>query len=482
MLALVIVLLPLLFAGLIFLAGANLSRTLAMAGGISQLILTLVCIVIFKQGDPNQLLAFKQDWIGPLGMSYNFSLDGTSLVMSLLTGLVLPLIIYSSFNKAFKNPHIFYGLMLLMAGAMQGAFTTSDGLFFYIFYEFALIPIYFIILIWGSGENRAKVTMKFFLYTLFGSLFMLIALLYVYQQAGSFKLARLYEAGQAMSGIEQAWVFAGFFIAFAVKIPIFPLHTWQPSTYDAAPTAGTMMLGGIMLKMATFGLIRLVLPMVPVGVADYGSWALGLCAISVVYASLMALNQKRYKLLIAYSSIAHVGLLAAGILSNNAQGIQGGLFEMISHGILTVGMFFVFDIIESRLGHDDMKKMGGIRDVNPLFAFLFFVLVMGSVALPITSGFVGEFLLLIGLNQYSTALVVVGGLTVVLGAVYMLRAFQLMMLGPANGNTSGFSPLTTHEKTVLILVVVLVLGLGIYPAPILELSEPAVQNILLGIF
>lgn len=481
MLALLIVILPLLFAGLIFLAGAKLSRTLAITGGLAQLALTLVCVVLFK-GNNTELLAFKQDWIGPLGMTYNFSLDGISIVMSLLTAIVLPLVVYSSFNKTFKNPHVFYGLLMLMAGAMQGAFTTSDGLFFYIFYEFALIPIFFIILIWGSGENRSAVTLKFFLYTLFGSLFMLISLLYVYQQAGSFRLDRMYEAGQAMSGIEQAWVFAGFFIAFAVKIPIFPLHTWQPSTYDSAPTAGTMMLGGIMLKMATFGIIRLVLPMVPVGVAEYGSWALGLCAISVVYASLMAIFQKRYKLLIAYSSVAHVGLLAAGILSNNAQGIQGGLFEMISHGILTVGMFFIYDILESRMGHDDMKRMGGIRESNPLFAFLFFTLVMGSVALPATSGFVGEFLLLIGLNQYSTTLVIIGGLTVVLGAVYMLRAFQTMMLGPANSTTAGFAPLTKHEKTVLILVVVLVVGLGIYPAPILDLSEAAVQNILLGIF
>ncbi|MFM9983693.1 MAG: NuoM family protein [Flavobacteriales bacterium] len=481
MLTILLLAIPFLAAGIIFLAGQKMAKQIALLGGLATLAGTLVAIYISHQGDTTGLLTFQQDWIGPLGISYAFSLDGISLAMMLLTSITLPLIVYASYKKVYKNAHVFYGLMMLMIGSMIGAFTTTDALLFYIFYEFALIPIYFMCMIWGHGDDRYRITMKFFIYTIFGSLFMLVALLYIHSVSGSFALTAMYEAANAMSATEQGWLFAAFFVAFAVKIPVFPFHTWQPSTYNAAPVAGTMLLGGIMLKMATYGLIRLVLPMLPEGVSEYGSWALGLCAISVVYASCLAIVQKKFKLLLAYSSMAHVGLLAAGILSGNAQGIQGGIVEMISHGIVTVGLFFVYDIIESRMGHDDISKMGGIRAVNPLFAFLFFAIVMASVALPTTSGFVGEFLLLVGLYQYSPILTVIAGLTVVLGAVYMLRSFQSMMLGGANSATSGFAALTTHEKTVLAIIIVLIIALGIYPSPLLELSGPSVDNLLLGI-
>jgi NADH-quinone oxidoreductase subunit M len=464
----------------ILLMGAKSARQLALSAGIAQLVAAIAAIAVHHTGDPAGLLTFNQQWIGPLGISYAFSLDGISLVMVLLTSLLFPLIVYASFNRQFKNPHIFYSLMLLMVASMTGAFTTSDGLLFYIFYEFALIPIYFMILIWSDALNKGKTTLKFFIYTLFGSLFMLVSLLYVHQISGSFAIADLYAAGRSMSVEEQGWVFAGFFIAFAVKIPVFPFHSWQPATYAAAPTAATMLLAGIMLKMASYGMIRLVVPMLPDGIAEYGFWALLLSTISVIYASALAIVQKRYKALIAWSSIAHLGVLSAGILSGNEQGVQGGVMEMLSHGILTVGLFFVYDIIHSRMQHDDMTQMGGIREVNPLFAFLFFAIVMGSVALPMTSGFVGEFLLLLGLYQYNAALAGMAGLTVILGAVYMLRAFQQMMLGPANEMTKAFAPLTKHEKTILGIVVALVILLGVYPDPILSISNPTVETLLQG--
>jgi NADH-quinone oxidoreductase subunit M len=481
MLTLLLIAIPLFMAGAIFVMGSKSARQLALITGIVELLVTIAAMYFEKTGHYPELLSFNQQWIGPLGISYSFALDGISLVMVLLTTLLTPVIVYATYNKTFRNPHVFYGLMLLMIASMIGAFTTADGLMFYIFYEFALIPIYFIILIWSQSAERVRITLKFFLYTLFGSLFMLVSLLYVYQHSHSFALADLYAAGQSLSAYEQGWVFAGFFIAFAVKIPVFPFHTWQPATYNAAPTAGAMLLAGIMLKMASYGLIRLVLPMLPDGVADYGTWAVVLAAISVLYASGMAIVQKNFKLLIAYSSIAHLGVLTAGILAGNAQGVQGGVMEMLSHGIITVGLFIVYDIIESRMTHDDMSKMGGIRDVNPTFAFLFFVIVMGSVALPMTSGFVGEFLLLIGLNQYSTVLTVVAGLTVVLGAVYMLRSFQMMMLGASNGYTQNFAPLNKQEKTLLYVIVALIVILGVYPDPILSLSNPSVETLLQGI-
>lgn len=481
MLTILLLAIPILAAGLLFLSGAKNARNLALGAGILELIVTVIAFYANKQGNAESLLNFNQEWIGPLGISYAFNLDGISLVMALLVALLLPIIIYASANRTYKSPHYFYGLMLLMAASMMGAFATTDGLLFYVFYEFALIPIYFMILYWSDNPNKAKITLKFFIYTLFGSLFMLVSLLYLYNISGSFNMNALYEAGRSLSAAQQGWVFAGFFIAFAVKIPVFPFHSWQPSTYDAAPTAGTMLLAGIMLKMASYGLIRLVIPALPDGVAEYGTWALALSAVSVIYASCMAIVQQRYKLLIAWSSIAHLGVLSAGILAGNAQGIQGGVMEMLSHGILSVALFFVYDIIESRVHHDDMHKMGGIREVNPLFAFLFFAVVMGSVALPMTSGFVGEFLLLIGFYQVSPWLTAVAGLTVVLGAVYMLRAFQVMMLGSAAASMLNFAQLNRHEKTVLTILVILIIALGVYPDPILSTSNPSVESLLQGL-
>jgi NADH-quinone oxidoreductase subunit M len=481
MLTLILLAIPLLAAGILFLTGAKNARQIALGASILELIVTLGAFFSRSQDNAQSLLFFNQDWIGPLGISYSFGLDGISLVMALLVALLLPIIIYASANRTFKHPQYYYGLMLVMAASMMGAFTTTDGLLFYVFYEFALIPVYFMILYWSENPNKAKITLKFFIYTLFGSLFMLVSLLYLYSISGSFQMTALYEAGRSLSGAEQGWVFAGFFIAFAVKIPVFPFHSWQPSTYDAAPTSATMLLAGIMLKMASYGLIRLVIPALPVGVAEYGTWALALSAISVLYASGMALVQQRYKLLIAWASIAHLGVLSAGILSGNMQGLQGGVMEMLSHGILSVALFFVYDIIETRLNHDEMQKMGGIREVNPLLAFLFFAIVMGSIALPLTSGFVGEFLLILGFYLVSPWLAAVAGLTVVLGAVYMLRAFQVMMLGSAPSTMQNFAPLTTHEKTVLTILVVLVIAFGVYPDIILSISNPSVESLLQGL-
>lgn len=481
MLTLILLAIPLLAAGILFLTGAKNARQIALGASILELIVTLGAFFSSSQDNAQSLLFFNQDWIGPLGISYSFGLDGISLVMALLVALLLPVIIYASANRTFKHPQYYYGLMLVMAASMMGAFTTTDGLLFYVFYEFALIPIYFMILYWSENPNKAKITLKFFIYTLFGSLFMLVSLLYLYSISGSFQMTALYEAGRSLSGAEQGWVFAGFFIAFAVKIPVFPFHSWQPSTYDAAPTSATMLLAGIMLKMASYGLIRLVIPALPVGVAEYGTWALALSAISVLYASGMALVQQRYKLLIAWASIAHLGVLSAGILSGNVQGLQGGVMEMLSHGILSVALFFVYDIIETRLNHDEMQKMGGIREVNPLLAFLFFAIVMGSIALPLTSGFVGEFLLILGFYQVNPWLAAVAALTVVLGAVYMLRAFQVMMLGSAPATMQNFAPLNTHEKTVLTILVVLVIAFGVYPDIILSISNPSVESLLQGL-
>jgi NADH-quinone oxidoreductase subunit M len=273
-------------------------------------------------------------------------------------------------------------------------------------------------------------------------------------------------------------VFWTFFLAFAIKMPVFPFHTWQPDTYTTAPTPGTMLLSGIMLKMGTYGVLRWLLPMVPLGVHDWSKTAIILSVIGIIYASCIAIAQKDFKRLIAYSSIAHVGLISAGLFSMNAQGFQGGLMQMFSHGINVVGLFFIAEIIVKRMKTRNMPELGGIRNIEPRFAVLFLIVLLGSVALPLTNGFVGEFLLMNGLYRYDAWIAAFAGLTIILGAVYMLRSYQQVMLGNVNALTTTFEPLTMNEKAVLIPLAVLVIALGVYPKPLLEIAEPAVQNLI----
>jgi NADH-quinone oxidoreductase subunit M len=467
MIALSIFILPLI-AGMLLLNSPSLpAKKITSSIGLAMTLLVVASWVRLAYGVTEE---FQLPLISKIGFHAHFLLSGPAMTMALLTSLAAFLIPITTFKREVEAAHRYFGWMLIMIGAMMGAFITTNALFFYLCYELALIPIFFMMLKWGNGQHLNKVITRFFLYTLFGSLFMLLSMLYIQStmDVASFQMEDMIKAANALSSTEQGWIFAGFFIAFAVKMPIFPFHSWQPSTYDHSPIQGTMLLAAVMLKMATFGLAYWVLPMVPQGIADHGQWAIVLSVISVIYASLMAINQKRYKLLIAYSSVAHVGMISAGLLSNTDQGTIGGYFEMFSHGLLAIALFAVFAIIEQRVGHDKMGEMGGIRTANPTFAFLFFILVMGSVALPFTSGFVGEFLLIQGLAHTSILWAGIAGLSVILGAAYMLRGFQKMMLG--NGSTS-FETLSTAECWLLGGLVAAVIILGIYPAPLLNLIQ-----------
>jgi NADH-quinone oxidoreductase subunit M len=347
----------------------------------------------------------------------------------------------------------------------------------------ALLPIYFICLLWGSGDS-ARITFKFFVYTLGGSLIMLGGLIYLYlhtEGAHSFSIAALYQAGQSLDVLHQGYVFWAMFIAFAVKMPVFPFHTWQPDTYTAAPTQGTMLLSGIMLKMGTYGVIRWILPIAPLGVNDWANTAIVLSVIGIIYASCIAIVQKDFKRLIAYSSIAHVGLIAAGILTSNVQGVQGAMIQMISHGVNVVGLFFIVDLIQVRTGTREIKSLGGIRNVDPKFAVLFLIVLLGSVALPLTNGFIGEFLLLNGVYQYNAWIAAFAGLSVILGAVYMLRSYQSIMLGVPVLQTETFAPLQSSEKITLYIICAAIIVFGIYPKPLLDIAEPAVIHLVDGV-
>jgi NADH-quinone oxidoreductase subunit M len=354
-----------------------------------------------------------------------------------------------------------------------------DGFLFYVFWELALIPIYFICLLWG-GADRARITFKFFVYTLAGSLFMLGGFIYLYQHTPnhSFDISALYAAGRSLDATHQGYVFWAMFIAFAVKMPIFPFHTWQPDTYTTAPAPGTMLLSGIMLKMGVYGVIRWIMPVAPLGVDSWSNLAITLSVIGIVYASCIAIVQKDFKRLIAYSSIAHVGLIAAGVLAGNEQGMQGAMIQMLSHGVNVVGLFFIADMIFVRTGTREIQHLGGFRSISPVFAIYFLIILLGSVALPLTNGFVGEFLLINGVYQYNAWMAAFAGLTVILGAVYMLRSYQSVMLGELSLQYNSFAPMLGYEKAVLITICAAVIIFGVYPKPLLDIASPAVHNIV----
>jgi NADH-quinone oxidoreductase subunit M len=479
MLTLVLILFPLVCGLLLLFVKGERAKQIAFAASLIEFAIAIYAYTQVHYDPTQKSLIFKREWIHAIGVEFYVSMDGISMLMVLLTTLLVPFIILSSFGNKFENPSVFYALVLIMQMALVGVFTAMDGFLFYIFWELALIPIWFICLLWG-GDDRARITFKFFVYTLLGSLFMLVGLIYLYQHTPthSFNIVDLYDAGRALAPSQQGLVFWAFFLAFAIKMPVFPFHTWQPDTYTTAPTAGTMLLSGIMLKMGTYGVIRWLLPMVPLGVHEWSHVAIVLSVIGIIYASCIALAQKDFKRLIAYSSIAHVGLISAGIFSMTAQGISGAVFQMISHGINVVGLFFVAEIILRRTNTRKIADLGGIRNVEPTFAALFLIILLGSVALPLTNGFIGEFLLLNGIYQYDAWIAAFAGLTVILGAVYMLRSYQKVMLGEVNGTTASFAPLTFNEKAVLIPIVILIIALGVYPKPLMEIAEPAVQNIL----
>ncbi|HVD97095.1 MAG TPA: NADH-quinone oxidoreductase subunit M [Cytophagaceae bacterium] len=446
---------------------ALLAALVELGGGI--------CAYHLSTIQPDAQFVTNVPWIEALGINFYVGMDGISLLLVLLTTFLVPLIILASFSTEYTKPNVFYALILLMQSALIGVFVARDAFLFYIFWELALIPIYFICLLWG-GENKGKITFKFFLYTLVGSLIMLLGIIFLYLKAGSFAYEDIIKL--TLTGEEQTFVFWTFFMAFAIKMPIFPLHTWQPDTYATAPAPGTMLLSGIMLKMGIYGVIRWMLPVVPAAMIQWGPLAVILSVIGIIYASVIAIMQKDFKKLIAYSSIAHVGLISAGIFSRTTEGLQGGMIQMLSHGFCVVGLFFIIDLIYARTKTMELEKLGGIRNQAPFLTVMFVIVMLGSVALPLTSGFVGEYLLFVGLFTYNPWLAAVAGLSIILGAVYMLNTFQKVMLGEPKAEFEGFKPLAISDKIVLIVIAFFILYIGIYPKTFLELSEPSVRALL----
>ncbi len=468
-------LLILLFVGALatYLSGDKLASKVALLFGLGAFGFSVYLLNQFNAG---QNLDFVAAWITKPNIAFALKTDGLALAMVLLTTALTPIIIFSSFGNDFKNANAIYALILFMSFAMVGTFLAADGLLYYIFWELSLIPIYFIALLWGNGdaEDRKKAVVKFFIYTLGGSLFMLTGLVYLYLQAGSFLLSDLYQL--RLSCAQQFWIFLAFFFAYAIKIPIIPFHTWQAKVYQKAPTVGTMLLSGIMLKMGLYSVIRWQLPIAPLAAKGYQFLLIGLSVAGVIYGSIVALRQKDLKKLLAYSSLAHVGLIAAGAYTLTLDGLRGAVLQMIAHGFVVVGLFFVAEIIFRRYETRLISEMGGIRSQSPKFTSMFLLLVLASVALPSTFNFVGEFTVLYSLFQVNLGFAILGGTTIILGAYYMLKMFQHVMLGETNARP--FQDVTFNEGFVLVLIIGVLFFFGFYSKPITDLITPSLENIL----
>jgi len=470
---------PLLFSLLLFAMKDDfvLNKKIALSGSL--LTFAIATAMLFRYlVNPSGYPAFHPDIFHSIGIEFTLGLDGLSMLLVLLTTFLVPLIIYSGFGNGVGRRNSFYALIMLMEMALIGVFTSTDVLLFYVFWELALIPIFFLAILWG-GQNARAITFKFFLYTLVGGLLMLVAIVYIYVQTPgdhSFAYAEFYKV--VLTPHSQRWLFLAFFLAFAIKIPIFPFHTWQPDLYFTAPTQGTMLLAGIMLKMGVFGLFRFIMPMFPEVLNDLGLYAIILAVTGIVYSSVIAIHQKELKRLIAYSSLAHVGLIAAGVFSMTMNGMEGAMIQMISHGVNIFGLFFCYEIIVRRTKTGEISSLGGIASKAPVFAGFFMVIMLGSISLPLTNSFIGEFLLLQGVFQFNGYLAAVAGLTIILGAVYMLWMYQRTMYGEVKEATAGFTDLTRQEIIALVPVVVIILWIGVYPHMFLQLAEPAVKSII----
>lgn len=456
-----------------YLSGDKWASKVALLFSLTALAGTICLLSQFNAGIE---ISYFKLWISKPEIYFSLYADGLTMAMLLLTTALTPIIIFSSFGNDYKNSKAFYALILFMTFAMTGTFLATDGLLYYIFWELSLIPIYFIALIWGNGdaEERKKAVVKFFIYTLAGSLFMLAAFIYLYQKANSFLIVPLLNV--ELSSTEQFWIFMAFFLAYAIKIPLIPFHTWQANVYQKAPTVGTMLLSGIMLKMGLYSVIRWQLPIAPLAAKEYMYIFIGLGIAGVIYGSIVALRQNNLKKLLAYSSLAHVGLIAAGTYTLTLDGLRGAVLQMIAHGFVVVGLFFAAEIIQRRYETGKIDEMGGIRAQSPKFTSLFMILVLASVALPSTFNFIGEFTVLYSLSQVNIWFAVLGGTTIILGAYYMLKMFQHVMLGETN--TKIFKDVTFNEGLSLGIIVVVLFFFGLYPKPITDLITPSLENII----
>ena len=457
------------------------ARAWALLSSLATLVVALVGLGLEKG---SALASANVSWLPELGSRFAVRLDGLSLILTLLTTISFPLIFIATWRDTYKKAWNFYALMLLSQAGLLGVFLATDALLFYFFWELALIPVYFLSSQWG-GERRIAATFKFFVYTFVGSLLMLVGIIWIYSHTPdhSFSLQSFYAIGSKISGKDQTWIFWIMFTAFAIKMPIWPLHTWQPDAYEQSPTAVTMVLSAIMVKMGLFGLMRWLAPVVPVGFWAWGDTVSTCCIIGMVYASLVAIKQDDLKRLVAYSSIAHMGLMCLAVFATDASGMQGVMIQMFNHGINILGLWIVIDLIERQFHTRKISELGGLAQKAPGLAILLVIVALANVALPLTNAFVGEFLLYSGVfsstaTQYNVVFTVVAGLSIILAAVYTLNMIGKVFFGNTNALTEKAVDIRLNEKIVLAAIVILIVWIGVYPRPVLELTKETADFLL----
>ncbi|NDW19229.1 NADH-quinone oxidoreductase subunit M [Dysgonomonas sp. 216] len=423
--------------------------------------------------------SFSIDWISNPNVSFSLKADGLAIAMVLLTTILLPIIILASHSRKFKNAKLLYSLVMFMGFSMTGVFLSSDALLYYVFWEMSLIPIYFIIVLWGNDEivKRRKAAMTFFLFTFAGSLFMMGAIIYMYTKTGSFQLEAFYNAN--LSHTEQIWIFFAFFLAYAIKIPIFPFHTWQANVYQKAPAIGTMMLAGLMSKMGAYSVMRWQLPVTPYASQEFRSIILVLCIIGVVYGSIMALRQDDLKRFMAYASLSHVGFVAAGAYALTFDGLEGAVVLILAHGFGIVSLFYAVDVIQNRTNKLKISELGGLSSYSPKFTVAFFLSMLSSIGIPLTFNFVGEFTIMFGLYQVNLWYALFIGTALFLGAFFMLRMFQHVMLGEPY--SQPIKDLSRCEITVFAIIVLVLLFFGVYTKPVSDLVSSSIGEIVMYI-
>ena len=437
-----------------------------------------VSLVLLARFDPSRAgfqLVEEASWVGPLNLRYILGVDGISLFMVLLTTFLMPVAILASWKVDRQVPY-FMAALLVLETAMLGTFLALDLLLFFVFFEAMLFPMYLVIGIWGSGR-RVYAAVKFFLYTMAGSALLLVAILFLYARSGTvlgdptFDLRQL--AGLGLPAVTARFLFLAFFLAFAVKVPLFPLHTWLPDAHTEAPTAGSVILAGVLLKIGAYGLIRFNLFLFPDASAYFRTLVSVLAVIGIVYGAVVALIQTDLKRLVAYSSVSHLGFVVLGIFAGTLQGMSGGVIQMVNHGLSTGALFLVVGMLYERTHTRDIGRMSGLGARVPVLAGFFLVVALSSLGLPGLNGFVGEFLILLGTFDVARFLAVVGSAGIVLSAIYLLWAYQRTMQGELRPDLAATPDLSSREYVVLIPVVAAIVAIGVYPKPLLDRIEPS---------
>ena len=457
---------------------AKNARYMALWTSFVTFVVSLFLWTEFDRSSADFQFVEKVDWIPAFNISYHMGVDGISMMFVLLSTLLTPLCVLASWNAIQNRVKEYMVAFLVLETLMVGMFCALDLIVFYIFFEGVLIPMFLIIGIWGGGR-RVYAAFKFFLYTLLGSVLMLLAILAMYFDAGTTDIPTLMAHGFPAS--MQTWLWLAFFASFAVKVPMWPVHTWLPDAHVEAPTAGSVILAGVLLKMGGYGFLRFSLPMMPVASDFFAPLVFALSVVAVIYTSLVALAQEDMKKLIAYSSVAHMGMVTIGIFVANQQGIEGAIFQMLSHGVVSAALFLCVGVVYDRLHTRLIARYDGLVERMPAYALVFMIFMLASVGLPGTSGFVGEFLVLVGAFQVNTWVALLAATGMVLGAAYMLYLYRRIIFGKiTKDDLKAILDMDWREKVVFAPLIALVFWMGIYPASFIDVMAPSVERLVEG--